>query len=1442
MLKKSDIKDIYSLSPMQEGMLFHYIMDKTSTAYFEQTVIGIEGTLDVDLVEKSFNKLIEKYDVLRTIFIYKGTKKPRQVVIKKRKAKISFNDISHQEENKKAKFIEAFKEEDRKKGFDLEKNVLMRISIIKIQEEGYKLIWSHHHIIMDGWCLGIIVKDFLEFYIKLKNGESIYLESMIPYSTYIKWLEKKDTVVGATYWRKYLKKYENKAVVPKLKKIKENRSMRDEYCFQINEEFTQRLQSIAKKNEVTINTMFEAVWGILLSKYNNTEDVVFGSVVSGRQAEIPEIETVVGLFINTLPVRIKYKEEDTFINLINKIQDEDVKSKEYDYIPLAEIQSYSELRQHLINHIIVFENYPIEENLTSLHSKDKLGFTIKDVKSSEHTNYDFEIFVIPGKIMNINLRYNSGAYDYETINRIVIHILNIVEQISADENINVKDIKILTEGEEKKFLYEFNDTKTDYPRDKTIQELFEEQVERMPDKIAITCEDKKLSYRELNEKANGVAKVLRDKGVKADTIVGIMVERSLEMVTGLVGILKAGGAYLPIDPEYPKDRINHMLEDSNTDILLTQRRLTNILEFSGEIIDLEDNDIYIGKSRNLEVINRAKNLAYVIYTSGSTGKPKGVMVEHRNVSNFISGITNKIQLSAEKTILGLTSISFDIFVLETIVPLIKGMKVVIASKEQQEDPRLFKQVIIKNDINILQVTPSRFKALISDWGNWKYLNRLKELIVGGEDFPKELLNNIKNKLHVKVYNLYGPTETTVWSTIKDLTDETEINIGKPIANTRIDILDKYGNQQPIGVAGELCISGDGVARGYLNRSKITMTKFVDNPFMPDVRMYRTGDLARWLPCGNIEFLGRIDNQVKIKGYRIELGEIENNLLQHEKIREAVVIVRKDGIEDKYLCAYIVSDKEFTTTELRTYLLKQLPGYMIPSYFMQLERIPLTHNGKIDRKTLEKLDINMTTGVEYERPRNEVETRLIDIWRNVLNVDKIGIDDNFFDLGGHSLRATILMAKIHKELNIEIPLKEIFTNLTIRELAQYIEELEESVYLSIEPIDEREYYPLSSAQKRLYTLQQFDLEETSYNMTGAITLEGIVNKDKIQKAFDQLIKRHEALRTSFKIVNGEPVQIIHKNIKFTIDYMTVKEKKEKEDKIKYFIEPFDLSRLPLLRVGLIKVDEEKHVLIFDMHHIISDGVSMTLLIKEFMEYYSGKELEKLIIQYKDYAVWQKEILSKDLLKKQEEYWLERFKGDIPVLNMPTDFQRPPIQSFIGDRINFKVNKKLTNELFKIARGNKASLYMVLLAAYNILLHKYTGQEDIVVGSPITGRTHADLQNVVGMFVNTLAMRNYITGTKTFKELLSEVKENALKAYENQDYQFEDLVEKLSLTRDISRNPLFDTMFVLQNMESESLKIDGLRIEPVEVENKTTKADIIFNTLEVEEELQFNVQYS
>ncbi len=1224
-----------------------------------------------------------------------------------------------------------------------------------------------------------------------------------------------------SYWLKKLADELSESNIP-LDYLRGSTTTEVKEILQVNftNKISSRLIKLSKNVDSLLFIILMTALKISLNKYTGNPDIIVGTTITKKNSEFKSLNKI-------LAIRSEVNPELTFKELLMQVKTTVTESYKHQKYPFKKLISklgleLTENRSPLFDVVLLLENINDRSNIDGLIN----DITILFNKDGEEITGLFE--------------YNPDLFKKTTIEKFAEHYLTVLESVIDNPAIKISEVDLLSETEKHQLIHEFNKTSAVYPSNLLIHQLFEAQADKKPDDVAVIFSDDSLTYCELNEKANQLAWRLRDKGVNADQIVGIMIERSLEMIIGILAILKAGGAYLPIDPEYPKERIEYMIEDSKLNILLTQKCLRDKVNSTGEVIEIEDDSIYTGDKFNLENIVNSDNLAYIIYTSGSTGKPKGVMIEHRGLVNYITW-AKKMYLQGEKCDFPLySSLSFDLTVTSIYTPLTSGNKIIIYGND--DDELLISKVVREGRVQVIKLTPAHLQIIkdmeLSD-------SKIKRLIVGGEELKTELAREIYLRFNkdIEIYNEYGPTETVVGCMIyrfdfeKD--NRTSVPIGKPADNVQIYILDHNRKPVAVGIPGEIYISGDGVARGYLNKSELTAERFLPNPFLPEKCMYKTGDLAKMLSDGNIEFLGRIDHQVKIRGYRIELGEIENQLSKHPAIKEAVLLDQSGFDGDKYLCAYIVLNNELSVAELKEYLSARLPEYMVPSYFVILDQIPLTANGKVDRKVLAKVQPSKRKA-KYVTPRNETEEELVQIWSEVLNEDKIGIYDNFFELGGHSLKATLIVAKIHQQFNVKIPLKEFFNLLTIKDLAEYILIAEKTEYMVIEPVEQREYYPVSSAQKRLFILNQLNNESMSYNVPFITKIEGQLDRERFENAIKALVKRHETLRTSFVLIDGEPMQKIHDDLDFTVLYQEVDET-EIQDIIGRFIHPFDLNQAPLLRIGLIKFGEH-HLFIMDMHHIISDGVSMEILFSEFVKLYEGEELPLLRIQYKDYAVWQNELLQSDKMKIEEEFWLETFAGDIPVLNLPTDYARPQIQNYEGNMLNFRISKELTVKLNQLAAEKGATLFMVLLASYNLLLSQYSGQEDIVIGTPIAGRPHADLEKIIGMFINTLALRNKPERNKTFTQFLTELQENSLKAFENQNYQFEMLVEQLQLQRNLNRSPLFDTMFILQNMEKSEETIHELKFIPYGYENDTTKFDLTMYVTEENDIIRFALNYS
>ncbi|MCY7965460.1 non-ribosomal peptide synthetase [Bacillus inaquosorum] len=1441
MAQAAQIQDIYPLSHMQEGMLFHSLMDVSSKAYVEQTSFTITGNLCIDSFQKSLNLLVSRYDIFRTIFIkeVQDLTGPQQVVLSNRELTVYREDFSHLADHEQQALIDAFMTKDREKGFNLQKDPLMRLALFDRGNSQYTCVWTHHHIIMDGWCLGIILKEFFSMYDSLKNNSPVRIGSTVPYSRYIEWLGEQDQEETAAYWSEYLKEYGNTASIPRINPRPADGDYKaDQISFSLAPEMVEKLTEAAQNWGVTLNTLFMSMWGVLLHRYNAADDAVFGSVISGRPSAIDGIESMVGLFINTVPVRIRSAEDMTFSSLAKAVQEDILSSEQHGYYPLYEIQNHSPLKQGLIDHIFVFENYPVQlDQALSIESEDEENaLKLGDISMSEQTNYDFNIVIVPGESFYIKFSYNAAVYEREEMLRIQGHLKQALDCILANPDIAVSDINIVP-PEEQQVIQLFNETERPYVN-KTISQLFEEQARKTPEAAALKMGDDCWTYRQLNGRANQIAHALIEKGVGSGDIVAVMMNRSMEMPAALLGIWKAGGAYMPLDPNFPEERLSFLLKDSQAAQLLIEENLMSFIppHYEGNMIPIERTESYQSAAPDVPL----GDLAYLIYTSGTTGRPKGVLVDHQGIANTLQWRREEYGMTEQDISLHLFSYVFDGCVTSLFTPLLSGACVLLTTDDEAKDVLALKRKIARYKVSHMIIVPSLYRVLLEVM-TADDAKSLRIVTFAGEAVTPDLLE-MSDKIcpSAELANEYGPTENSVATTIlRQLNEKGRITIGHPIANTEVFVL--HGNQmQPIGAAGELCISGTGLARGYYKQPELTEKAFSNHPFLEGERLYRTGDAGRFLPDGTIEYIGRFDDQVKIRGYRIELKEIETVLRQAPGVKEAAVLALDVSAEEKELVAYIVPEKGNNLPDLYRYLAGTLPSYMIPASMINISRMPLTSSGKLDRSAFPEPENNAS--LTYMPPRTLIEADLAHIWEDVLNKQQIGIRDDFFQLGGQSLKAALLVSRIHKKLNIELPISEVFSNPTVESMAVKLMSLKEHAFTQIEPADQRDVYPLSFSQKRLYALHQLADDSTGYNMPAVLELRGNLDRQRLRSVLTELVNQHEALRTVFVLDRGEPVQIIYPEMAFDLKELEMESEQMLESAIESFIKPFDLSSGPLFRACVITMGNNRGFLLLDMHHIIADGVSMSTLVQEFTDLYCEKELPALNLHYKDFAVWQQEKYPKELYKKQEAYWLDQLGGSLPVLELPLDKTRPRLPDFSGGTIEVNIDKDTADELHRLMVETGTTLYMILLAVYSILLSKLSGQEDIVVGSPAAGRPHADLERVIGMFVNTLAMRSQPEGHKTFSSYLQDIRHLALTAYEHQDYPFEELADKLDTHREVNRNPLFDAMLVLQSSEDFQFEVPGLSISSVTPKHDISKFDLTLHAEEHSGGIHCRFEYS
>ncbi|MEC1507169.1 amino acid adenylation domain-containing protein, partial [Bacillus haynesii] len=1428
-IQKAREKEYYRTSPAQQRMYMLSMLENERGAYHIPMALLVEGRINVIQLENALKTFLQRHEILRTGFEIQNNE-----LIQKIYENVEFRleyeclDASITDQHALMEITSRYCKESIKP-FDLSRPPLMRAKLIKIDDIRHILVMNFHHIISDGVSQGILMNEILELY----SNEPLP-EVSVQYKDYVEWnhtFNQSDAMKKQeAYWLDVYRDIPSKLDFPYDYKRHHIDTFEGSSVFlEMGQELSDHIRKLAKHTGTTLYTVMLSAYYVLLNKYTNQTDIVVGTAAAGRLH--PDLQDVFGVFVNTLALRNEVDTSNSFKEFLQQTKERTIAAFDNSEYPFDDL-----IRK--LNGVRESNRNPLFDTMFVLEDARMFTKQKGDVKLSpiifelDNAKFDmiFNVLDFEQKIV-LNIEYSTSLFKEETIQKIAEDYFRILEEVSENRDVALYQIDMISRQEKRTLLESFNHTKTAYPKGKAIHQLFEEQAKRIPDHTAVVFEDQKLTYRQLNEKANQVARLLREKGVKPDTLVGIIMERSSDMITAILGVLKAGGAYLPIDPEYPLERMRYMAFDSQVKVIISDVPLgKGLTAESIELIHMDDERIAEQDRSDIDNVNQSGDLAYVIYTSGSTGKPKGVMIEHQSLINLCRWHQSCFEVGQNDNSSIYASISFDAFVWELFPYITAGATVHVLNQETRLDVEKLNRYFHDHHITISFLpTPvcEQFTALDN--------HSLRTLLTGGDK-----LNVFKEKSY-QIVNNYGPTENTVVATSFPIDKSYQnIPIGKPIDNVKVYILNKDLQLCPLGASGELCIAGEGLARGYVNRPELTREKFIENPFVPGERMYRTGDLAKMLPDGNIQFLGRVDQQVKIRGYRIEPGEIENQLLKYEKIEEAAVIAREDGDHDPYLCAYVKAKKEVEPEKIRAFLKKSLPDYMIPQHFVQLDRLPLTVNGKVDKKSLPVPERSAAMDRRYEAPRDQMEEKLVSIWEEALGINKIGINSNFFEVGGHSLKAAALVSTIHKELNVKLPLRQIFETPTIKGLREYIGAAKESAFTSIGKTEEKPYYRLSSAQKRLYILCQAG-SHVAYNMPFAMTIEGDFDIRRFENTLKNMVKRHESFRTSFVMIDGEVMQQIEKEIDFQVAYSDIG-KESAEEKIKSFIRPFHLEKAPLLRAEVVKVNEREHLLMFDMHHIISDGVSTDIFVQELGALYEGKSLEPFHIQYKDYAEWEKSHARRDELKRQEEYWLKTYKGDIPVLDLPTDHKRPLTKSSEGDTVTAAIESETFRKLQHMAKENGVTMYMLLLAGYTALLSKYTGQEDIIVGTPAAGRNHEDIQHLIGMFVNTLAIRNHPEGKKTFRHYLQEVKENTLQAYENQDYPFEELVGKVNIKRDMARNPLFDTMLVYHNTEVKPFAAEGLRSRLVEIKRGISKFDITVTASEAAAGLRLEVEYS
>lgn len=1473
------------LSPAQERLWLLHQLDTSKAVYSLTLAFRLKGSLDIAHLEKSINRLVTRHQVLRTTFKI-SNEETRQVVASKLHIPLNVTNLAALSQNKREARVTELASEQASQGFNLETGPLLRASLIRLTEYEHVLLVTVHQNVADIFSLEIFGRELAALYqASLQDSPSLLSPLPIQYADYAAW--QREQLQGGfyakslDYWKNRLAGAPAVLELPKDMPRPALPSYRSDCAGRvISAQLAQKLVELSQQAGVSLFSTLTAAFKVLLHRYTGQSDLVIGTRVANRYPA--QTSGLIGPFANFMAWRTSWEGNPTFLKLLSQIDrtaQEDFAHQNLPFEQLIEALNPKRELSHAPIFQILLELYEKPSNVIRLDAGELelRPFLIE----SEAAIFDLALIFAREENgeLALKLRYSTDLFMTDTMERLLDHLENLLESVTTRPEQHLSEINLIGEQELRRLLVDWNETSQKFPTGQSMHQLFEEQVTRTPEATALVWQEQRLTYRELNERSNQVAHFLRELGVGPESLIGLCVERSVEMIVGLLGILKAGGAYVPLDPVYPAERLGFILEDAQAKIVITQAHLVERLpaNLPARLVKLDSDWAEIARqsaANPADTADKAGRLAYLIYTSGSTGRPKGVAIEHRNAVTFIHWANTVYGPEEWAGVLASTSICFDLSVFEIFATLAWGGKIILA-KNALELPRL----AARHEVRLINTVPSAIAELLREKG---LPASVRTVNLAGEPLPNRLAQQIyeQNNQVKMVYNLYGPSEDTTYSTytLVPKGSQKPVHIGRPIANSQVYLLDKYLQPVPQGVPGEIYLGGEGLARGYLNRPELTTEKFIPNPFSagPGSRLYRTGDLARYLPDGNLEYLGRIDHQVKVRGFRIELGEIEEVLNAHVSIREALVLAREDTPGDKRLVAYLVAVGQagaVTSADLRAYLKARLPEYMIPSAFVSLEQFPLTPNGKIDRKALPAPEIGLNQELEqhYIEPRTPAEKVLASLFGEVLGLKRVGLEDNFFELGGHSLLAARLMARILEAFQIELALHNLFEAPTIARLVERIEQLKQAASEKEAPAivalarPPRYTVPLSFTQKRLWFIDQLNPGTGSYYISRGIRLKGPVKIAALKQSIHEIVRRHDSLRTTFTTLDEQPVQQVisyeewlqtaGKLVFDEMDLQGYTPEQQETEVTRLVLEHahlfLNLRTGPLIQFRLLHLGPSHFVLLITMHHIISDGWSLGIMVREMTVLYQafsrGKPspLAELPVQYADYVSWQYRWMQGEVLEEQMAYWRRQLAGVPPALELPTDHPRPPEPTFRGSEVQRTLPLELCKELAALNRRAGVTMFMTLLAAFKVLLYRYTGQTDLVVGVPTANRTRTETERLIGFFTNSLVYRTNLAGQPTFLETLERVREISLGAFSHQDLPIEQFVTDLRPTRVMSHAPIYQVMFALQNtpLWSEAVALGDIQISQLNVPREQSKFDLELYFLETPSgELRASIIYS
>ena len=1412
--RRRPLADCYPQTPIQQGLWFQSEFARGEGLYHVQQLLRIDQPLDVDAFRRSWAHAMERHPILRTSFGESDGGDPLQLVWDGLPVPLRVEDWRGRSADDQRRDLDAHLAADRARGFAPHEAPQWRLLLARTAADAYQLAWSAHHTILDGWSTGVLLQDVTRAYAAITRGQHPDLPPTRPYRDYVAWLGRQDVDAAERYWRATLAGVEEATPLPTLRSPGAAADGAPEggpharATFSLGEDETAQLQDFAQRHRLTLNTVLQGCWALLLGRYAGTRDVTFGTVTSGRPTEVADVERMVGLFINTLPLRVELPAHEAVLDWLRSLQERNVELRQHEHSALSQVHGWSELPPGapLFESLFVFENYPEDAA-----RDDALRLT--EVGSREQTHYPLNAVVTVGERLGVDIFHDLRRFDAPAVEAMFGHFRQACRDVVASPGAPLGRLRVLTDDERTRALgWSTDDTSDDEPA--FLHDLVAAQARRAPDAIAVTHEDGHLTYGELDRRANQLAHWLQRRGVGPEVLVGLFLDRSLESIVGLLGVLKAGGAYVPVDPRYPVQRMAYVVEDARLRLFLTQEHLRGKLPASSPetlSLDAEWATVAAEPTEPPPTALTPGHLAYIIYTSGSTGRPKGVMVTHGNLHHVLPWIRRHPCFARPQNGLQVASLSFDFSVWEIALPLVTGGTLHIPAPGARMIGGDLHDVLSERAIEVLSFTPGALATLPAEAAGT--LAHLRTLVVGGEQYSADLVRTWAPGR--RFFNVYGPTETTIFASGAPTDEHLDVlHMGRGITNVRLYVLDSSLQPVPVGVPGELCIGGVGVTRGYLNRPDLTAEKFVADPYgdEPGGRLYRSGDLVRYLPDGTVEFVGRIDNQVKVRGFRMELGEVQAVLDQSPLVHASTVLAQPDGASKRLVAYVVVEDGAARDTEaLRAHLKEQLPAYMVPQAFVYLDQLPLNSNGKVNRHQLPLPEDGAAGGLAASAlPRTRTEAVLATIWEEVLGQAAVGVHDDFFALGGHSLVAVKVVARVQQAFGVDLPVRVLFEQPTVAEVAARVDDLarEHRPYreLPLVPVPRDQPIPATFDQQRVWFMDRLHPGSALYTVGWLLHRDGATDPATLRRALGTLVERHETLRTTFRESGGRVWQVVAPS--GTVDLAEADLSATPADQrtaavralaTELWRRPFDLAEGPLFRTLLVRLSDDESLLVFSAHHAVCDGYSVGVLDEELLRTYDALATGDaplpgpLAIQYADYAAWQQQWLDEERLRPHLEFWKAQLAGAPALITLPTDRPRPAVQDFAGANHAFRPPAGLVDRLEQLGDEHRTTRFVTLLSAFAVLLARYSGQGKVVIGVPVAGRSRVEAEPLIGFLVDTVALCVDVEGDPTFAEVLQQVRWKLLEAQSHQDVPFQRIVEELKPERSLSYNPVFQVMF-------------------------------------------------